>query len=335
MIDLTAKADIKLGTTLYSLTNEFHQLKYDFEGLVREVARRGLGPGLEIVGFQSIRTFPNVTDEFADRFAALIDETGLELSCLSINADATIDRNRPMTMEESVQYHERQIWAAAKLGFPIARFQYAASPEVIERLAPLAEKLEVKLGLEIHAPHSINHPDVIAYREMYERVGSPYLGFIPDFGASSRDVPKCYIDYFRWRGIPDDMIKTALEIWHEDMEPFVRRKKYLKWAADNGKDEVAAVEIAIVFNLFSRQPLENWLELMPQVVHVHGKFFAVDENGEDPSIDYASILPLFVRGGYRGYISSEWEGHQVSDDNGFEKIARHHEMEKRLLAQAA
>lgn len=335
MTDLSSKAEIKLGTTLYSLTNEFHQLKYGFEDLVREVAKRGLGPGLEIVGFQSIRTFPSVTDEFADNFAALIDETGLELSCLSINADATINRDRPMTMAESVAYHEQQICSAAKLGFPVARFQYAASPEVIERLAPLAEKLEVKLGLEIHAPHSIHHPDVVGYREMYERVGSPYLGFIPDFGASSRAVPKCYIDYFKWRGISDEMIQTALEIWHEDMEPFVRRAKYLKWTADNGKDEVAAVEVAVVFNLFSRQPLENWLELMPQTVHVHGKFFAVDENGEDNSIDYASIIPLFVCGGYRGYISSEWEGHQVSDDDGFEKIFRHHEMEKRLLAQAA
>lgn len=331
MVQQQNGSEIKLGTTLYSLTNEFHQRRYGFEELVREVARRNLGPGLEIVGFQSIKGFPEVDDAFADRFKALIDETGLEPSCLGINADDLIDRDRSMTTEESVSYHERQIKSAAKLGFPVARFQYAATPAVIERLAPLAEKLEVKLGLEIHAPHTIDHPDVIAYREMYERVGSPYLGFIPDFGSSSRDVPKAYVDYFRWRGIDEELIAAALEIWHEDMEPFARRAKFVKWAADHGKDEIAAVEVAIVHGLFSRQPVENWLEIMPQVVHVHGKFFAVDESGEDASIDYGSILPLFVQGGYRGYISSEWEGHQVSDDDGFEKIARHQAMERRIL----
>lgn len=328
------KADIKLGTTLYSFTNEYHQRRYGVEDLVREVARRNLGPGIEIVGFQSIRGFPKVDDAFADSFGAVIAETGLTLTCLGINADALINRDKPMTFDESVAFHEAQVRAAAKLGFPVARFQYAASPEVIERVAPLAEKLQVKLGLEIHAPHTIDHPEVIAYREMYQRVGSPYLGFIPDFGASARAVPKLYADFFHWRGIPEDLIQKALGIWDEEMEPFARRSLFLDWAKANGKDEISAVELSIIFGLFSRQPLRNWLEIMPQVVHVHGKFYDVDDNGQDGSIDYDAILPIFVEGGYQGYISSEWEGHQVSDADGFEKVERHHAMERRILDAA-
>lgn len=328
---MTETADIKLGVTLYSLTNEYHQRQYSVEELIREVARRNLGPGLEIVGFQSIRGFPDVDDAFAERFKAVIEETGLTPSCLAINADALIDRDRPMTLDESVAYHERQVRAAAKLGFPVARFQYAASPEVIERVAPLAEKLEVKLGLEIHAPHSVDHPDVIAYREMYARVGSPYLGFIPDFGSSARTVPPAYVEYFKWRGIDPAMIEKALEIWHEDMEPFARRSKFLDWAKANGKDDVWAVELGIIFGLFSRMEPRKWLDIMPQVVHIHGKFYGIDDSGEDPSIDYAAILPVFVEGGYRGFISTEWEGHQVSDADGFEKVAQHHAMERRIL----
>jgi sugar phosphate isomerase/epimerase len=328
------QADIKLGTTLYSFTNEFHGRRYDVEALIREVARRNLGPGLEIVGFQSIRGFPEVNDAFAERLKAVIAETGLTPSCLSINADALINRDRPMTVEESVTYHERQVRAAAKLGFPVARYQYAATPEVIERVAPLAEKLSVKLGLEIHAPHTVDHPEVVAYREMYQRVGSPYLGFIPDFGASARAVPPSYVDYFRWRGIEDGMIRKGLEVWDEDLDPFARRKMFIDWAAANGKDDVWAVEIGIIYGLFSRQNLRNWLEIMPQVVHVHGKFYGIDESGEDPSIDYAEILPIFVKGGYRGFISSEREGHQVSDADGFEKVAAHQAMERRILSAA-
>lgn len=327
----TAIAEIKLGVTLYSFTNEYYQRRFGVEELVREVARRGLGPGLEIVGFQSVRGFPEVDDGFAESFRAVIEETGLTPSCLGTNADMYIDRKKPMTMEQSLAFHERQVRAAAKLGFPVVRFQYAASPEVVERLTPLTEKLGVKLGLEIHAPHSIDHPEVIAYREMYARVGSPYLGFIPDFGASARAVPEAYVRYFRWRGIGEDMIAKALEIWDEDMDPFARRTKFLDWAKAAGKDEVWAIDISIIYGLFSRQPLRNWLEIMPQVVHVHGKFYAVNDKGVDPSIDYDAILPIFVEGGYRGFISSEWEGHQINDDDGFAAVERHHAMERRIL----
>lgn len=327
-------ANIKLGVTLYSFTTEYHQRRFGVEELIREVARRNLGPGLEIVGFQSIRGFPEINDAFAESFKAVVEETGLELTCLGINADTQIDRQREMTQDESLAYHERQVRAAAKLGFPVARYQYAATPEVIERLVPLAEKLGVKLGLEIHAPHSVDHPEVLAYREMYARVGSPYLGFIPDFGTSARAVPQAYVDFFRWRGIEEEMISKAMEIWDEDMEPFARREKFLQWSRAKGKDEILAVGIAIIFGLFTRQPPARWMEIMPQVIHVHGKFYSVNDQAEEPSIDYGAILPVFVEGGYNGYISSEWEGHQVNDDDAFDKVERHHAMQRRILEAA-
>src|SRR5260370_14755183 len=135
---------LRLGTTLFSLTNEFLSRKFTLEQLVAEVARRGLGPGLEIVGFQSIRGFPHVSDEFADRFRQLLQRHGLEASCLGINADIALRRGTRMTTEESVAYHEAQITAAAKLGFPGARYQFAAGPEVVRRLVPLAQRVGVQ-----------------------------------------------------------------------------------------------------------------------------------------------------------------------------------------------
>ncbi|MFO1466763.1 MAG: hypothetical protein U1F35_10045 [Steroidobacteraceae bacterium] len=48
----------KFGTTLYALTNEFLSRRYSFEQLIEQTAKRNIGPGLEIVGFQSIRGFP-------------------------------------------------------------------------------------------------------------------------------------------------------------------------------------------------------------------------------------------------------------------------------------
>lgn len=330
-----ARSDIRLGTTIYSLTNEYHSRRYSFDALVEKVAELGIGPGLEVVGFQSFRDFPHVSEKTAARFRELVERTGLVPTCLGINADVYRDRRREMTMDESVAYHLTQLEAAAKLGFPVARYQWLAGPEVIRRLAPDAERLGVKLGLEIHAPQHVDHPDVLAYREMYAKVGSPYLGFIPDFGASARAIPEAYFRYFRWRGIGEDAIGLAVSIWNEEGDMFTRRKRFFDTGAERGWDQVWLAELSIVFGLFSRADPRSWLDIMPQVVHVHGKFYGVGEDGRDPAIAYEEILPVFVEGGYRGYISSEWEGHQVSDDDGFSHIVRHHAMERRILAQAA
>ena len=123
-----ANQGVRLGTTLFSLTNEFHSLQYSFEELIAKVGALGLGPGLEVIGFQSIRGFPEISDEFADRFKGLLAEHNLVPTCLAVNADVAIRRGQTMTTEESVRYHEPQIRAAAKLGFPVARYQYAAGP---------------------------------------------------------------------------------------------------------------------------------------------------------------------------------------------------------------
>lgn len=326
---------LKLGTTLYSMTPAFHGREYSFEQLVRKVAAEGIGPGLEVVGFQSIRGFPEVSDEFADKFKALIEETGLTLSCLGINADLRIDPDKPMSDDDSVVYHERQVRAAAKLGFPLVRYQYPAGPAVIERVAPLAEKLGVKMGLEIHAPHHSQHPDVLAFREMYDRVGSKYLGFIPDFGATVRTVPPSFFEAQRELGVPEDLIKLAQEIWAEDGEPYARRDRYIAAARAKGFEDRRIMSLVIIFGLFSRAAPESWAEIMPQVIHIHGKFFDFDENGDEVAVDYERVLPVFVKGGYDGFMSSEYEGHMWNDADGFDKIRRHHKLAKRILEGSA
>jgi sugar phosphate isomerase/epimerase len=325
---------IKLGVSLFSFTYEYHQRKYSFEGLLREVKRRNLGL-VEVIGPQSFREFPDVSDKAAAEFNALMDEIGLERSALDINADVLIDRKKPMTLEESVEYHARQIRSAAKLGYKLVRYQYGAGTEAIRQLVPLIEKLDVTLGLELHAPHHVNHPDVIAFREMYDKAGSPRLGFIPDFGTNTSSIPRVYIDYFKWRQIPETLVAQALSIWTEEIEPFAKREKFLGWARDNGYNEITAVEVTPIFNLFYNGDPRGWLELMPQIVHVHAKFFEVGDNNRDAAIRYENILPVFVEGGYSGTLSSEYEAHHVSDPDAFAQVEKQQAMMREILLAAA
>lgn len=330
-----AAANIKLGSTLYSFTNEFHDRTETLASLVRAVEERRLGPGIEVVGFQSFRSFPDVSDAEADAFNEMMAGTSLEKVCLGINADRFMRPGVPVSDDEMVAYHERQLQSAAKLGFPVVRYQHTATPAVIRRLVPLAEKLDVKLGLEIHAPHSPGHPDILAYREMYEQVGSAHLGFIPDFGATARAVHPDHLHYFRNElGVDPRAIDKALEIWHTDMPVFERKNVFLHWAKTSDVDERLALELMIIFGIINREDPRCWSEIMHQVIHIHGKFYGVDPvTGEDPSIDYETTLKVFIEGGYNGYISSEWEGHMVSSANGIAKVEAHHAMLRDILAR--
>lgn len=332
---MTRSANITLGTTLYSFTNEFHARSHSLADLIHETDRRGFGPALEVVGFQSFRSFPDVSDAETEAFRATLAETNLFANCLSINADRFMRPDQPISDDAMVDYHLRQIRSAAKLGFGSVRYQVTATPGVIRRCVPLAEELGVKLGLEIHAPHSPRHPDILAYRQMYDAVGSPMLGFIPDFGATARAVPQTHQDYFRKVvGVPEAALQKALEIWHDDTyEPFERFGAFMGWAAQNGIEDRHAVELMVIFGIFNRAAPEVWTEIVPQCFHIHGKFYGVDPaTGQDGAIDYDRTMGVFIDEGFQGTISAEWEGHMASDDSGLDKVAGWHRMMTGILA---
>lgn len=328
---------ITLGTTLYSFTNEYHSRSMDFEQLVREVDRLTLGPALELVGFQSFRSFPDVSDAEADRFKALLSNTALFANCLGINADRFMRPGTPVSDEEMVEFHLRQIRSAAKLGFRCVRYQNTTTPDVIRKCVPLAEKLGVKLGLEIHAPHSANHPHILQYRTMYAEMDTDILGFIPDFGATARAVPDLHINYFRTVvGAPEKAIQKALEIWHDDnIEPFQRFGTLMQWCGANGIEDRHAVELMIIYGIINRSDPQGWAEIMPQCFHVHGKFYDVDTaTGADAAIDYEKTMKVFIDNGFRGTISAEWEGHMVDDGSGFTRVLAWRAMIDTILRNA-
>ena len=83
-----------------------------------------------------------------------------------------------------VAYLDRQIVTAGRLGFRVVRIQIGASPAVIERCLPTAERYGIALGMEVHAPEGPRTDAIKRVIEFYDRVDSPLLGFIPDFSST-------------------------------------------------------------------------------------------------------------------------------------------------------
>jgi sugar phosphate isomerase/epimerase len=338
-----ALAHPRLGTTLYSITRDFHGRRITFEEAVTRVAHLGLGPGLEVVGFQSFRGWPRLSEEQVSRFRRLVDGTGLVPAAIGANADAGIRRDRLLTPDELVSYMAPQIVSARRLGFPVVRVQYSLTPDDMERLLPLAEREGVTLGLEIHAHHSPRHPIMVALRERYEKLGSPLLGFIPDWGSSMRSLPPSLLEAGRRRGLPERYLKRITDGWlaQHDRGPILDDsalpEMYRTVYRIVEEEGVGANGHPIARNsigLFGHASPADWEIVAPWTVHMHGKFYDIDGSGDEPSVPVRDILRVFVDAGYSGYISTEWEGwHWNLTDDPWDMVARHHELERRILAE--
>ena len=321
----------RLGTTLFSLTLEQRRPGRDLRSLVTEVADRDLGPGLEIVGFQSLRGWPRLDTDAVRDVRGVVEDSGLTPSCLAINNDLGLYPGRLLSDDESYEYVAVQLRGAAALGFPTTRVGVETSPAILERLLPLAEQLGVRIGVEIHAPMTIDAPPVAALKELFTRLDTPWLGFIPDFSASMRAVPSAVDDAHRAAGIAPELTALATELWAEPGPTVAKFPELEARAAEAGATPPQVGNLKMLFTMHGRMDPERWAEFFPHVVHVHGKFYGVFD-GTDPSIDWPAVARVLVEQGYTGFISSEYEAHVYTDRvNAFDQLRAQHDMLERLL----
>jgi sugar phosphate isomerase/epimerase len=327
----------RLSTTLFALTNEWLSRRYTFEQLVGRTAELGLGPGLELIGFQSIRGYPRIDSEFERSFKGLLEEHGLEPSCLGANIDLARRVDRPMTRQEVMETVTAQVEAARVLGFPVVRAQ-KLDDDLYEWAATLAERNGVKLGIEIHAPLFVDHPMIAGLREIFDGIDSPALGFIPDWSATMTALPAGQLRAFERNGLTREQTDFLRDLWDRGGPPNDLFEEFAERARADDATPQAINQVRIIFSMFAHNDPRGWLELLPRVVHVHAKFYELEADGTDASIPHHELFDVLAEGGYDGFVSSEWEAHawaDLEDADGFEMVRRHQELYRKLLADRA
>ncbi|MGN6206630.1 sugar phosphate isomerase/epimerase family protein [Humibacter sp.] len=308
-----AGTGIRLGTTLYSMTSEFAAGLYTPETLIASVAENGIGPGVEFNIAQLLRTYPDVDDAFVKLWFDTLERYELEPSAVGTNLDMGRRKDRDMTPEEEHDFLARQLKTAHTLGFRRVVIR-SAGKELLRSLLPLAEQYDQKLGYEIHAPQGPNDEKVLGIREMYEELGSDRLGFTADFSSTMHSLSPTLLLQLAKMGLDEKHFPVMDEIWHEPTPMHVRNQKFEDYLRGEGVDPVRFGPFTrLAFNMHGLVPPEEWLDIMPQIFHVHAKFFGLDDDGQEPAMDIPRIVRQFVQGGYRGFLSSEWEGHAFSD----------------------
>ncbi|GAB2845041.1 DUF6379 domain-containing protein [Microbacterium insulae] len=326
----------RLGLTLYSASAEFRAGWFDFAGLLDRVAELGIGPGIEIVASQVLPTYPVVSDDFVRTWRSAFDRHGFVASSFGANLDMGRRRDRDMTPDEEFEFSKVMFDGAKKLGFPLVRIQ-SAKPELLRRLLPIAERLELQLAYEIHAPMGPNAEPIVKVRETYAELDSPLLGFVADFSSTMHAMSPTLLRAVRRAGLDDDAVETLQRIWATDAPIRERQQEFIGYLEGRDFDPGRLGAFAhLAFNMHGHVAPGEWADIMPQILHVHAKFYDIDDTGQEPAIDYPELVRVFVEGGYRGFWSSEWEGHafaELGEVDPLLLVRRQHDLVRRSLRE--
>ena len=323
--------NVKLGATLFCYTTEYGSGRFDFEECVRQAAAAG-ATGYEIVGSQMIPSYPNVSDEFLGLVEACRVKYGIGPVGYGANQDKGMRPDRNLTDDEMLADAIIDLKAANALGCKVMRVQYMMSPAAFERLAPYAELFDVRCGIEIHNPETPASPTMQAYLEVIRRSGSKHLGFVADFGFLSV-AP----NYPKWikalqAGVKEEHLELAAQLRRDGVDQATATEKVLAAGASPAiMDCLAGMFGFVQFHDRKDLPglLQEFRDIIPYCVEMHGKFHYIDENGNEPSIPYQDILPVLRDSAFDGYLICEYEDEMGC--GGWDFTRRQLAMEKRIL----
>jgi sugar phosphate isomerase/epimerase len=314
----------RVGVSFHSFTDEYCSLKWSFDDMME--LSSGLGRGVEIVGPAHHRFFPHMAADFVRSFRSAVERYDLVPVSYGSYADPFMRTDRDLTDDELVAYMLPQLRSAASLGFPIVRLQFFAS-RVVERLLPTAEKLDLKLGYELHAPLAFEADETKSLIDQVARLATPHLGIIPDCGIFGRSIPKFRIEEARARGIPDAIVQRGLQLWQQQADLGSALREVTEMGLKH--EDIGAIET--FWGSLGHSDPAQLITNMPHIIHVHGKFFTM-ENGDEPDLRYRDVVTALVKGGYRGWLSSEYEG--PGGISSYEIVRQHQQMIHRYMQEA-
>jgi sugar phosphate isomerase/epimerase len=273
---------IDLGVSLYSYGGDF-LVTMTLEDCLADIADMG-ARGVEILADTHVAGYPTPTSQWVDGWHELTARYGLTPTCYSSWLDTRLHPDRGLTVDEAVPILERDLELAHRLGFSIVRpklgvvsLDLIPDPiwrEAIERVLPKADDYALRIAPEIHAPTPLRSRIVDDYLDLARQTDR--FGLLIDTGIfQNAERPNTHSDSRYIFGNPAP--ELAAQVGREMSRPM------------NG------------------DPAEM-VELMPYVLHVHAKFWDMTDELTDPHVPYDRVVKALVDGGYRGSLSSEYEG---------------------------
>lgn len=347
--------DIKRSVSLYSYQDEYYNGQLDLEGCLRETAKTG-ATGVELLAEQMIKKFPLPieTQEFRDQWFTWLKQYGLEPSCYDAFLEMKLFDNRMNTTKENIDMMKRDLRLASMLGFKNLRTLVSTPMDVIEGSLDYAAEVGVKIGLEVHAPFSLNSGWADGYMEMIHRTGTKHFGFIPDMGIFCKNIPDIVRTKALKKGASEECLKIVDDAYANRIAKGFTKIKYdlnlgkanMEYRMANGMQEMmdavkaagggpADFEYAGSSFTYSWSEPQDLIDNIDYIFHTHAKFYNVSEDYLETAVAIPEVVEAFKKAGYKGYLSSEYEGGEHLRHHGevdsIEQVRRHQEAMRRAI----
>jgi len=306
-----ASSKIKLGVSLYSYQHAIYTRDMTTEECLAELNSIG-AEGVQLINEVTIPNYPHPHESWVEQWFEWMEKYKLTPT----NLDTFVDvywggRHAPMTLQEAVDTLAMHLKLAKRLGFtvvrPTSREVTTPYPELFQGIIPYAEKLNIKVAPELHAPISLKSDSafVNSILNIVAKTGTKHLGFTLDMG----DLP---LGGMRPMGAPPGQ------------EP--------QGGAAQGPQDDAMMKMMMASN--QNRP-EDIRPLIPYIYNIHGKF--TDMTAEQTHKTYEETFKILVEEGYEGYIDTEYEGQRGLQNqwcihiDEAEQVRQHHVMMRKLL----
>jgi len=325
--------NIKRGVSLYSFQEEYFLGKMNLEDCLATCSKLGAF-GIESLAEQMMPGFPNLSDDFYSKWHDWMQQYGTVPVCHDMFLDTKKYKHRLLSEQECIDSIIRDLKHASRIGAKVMRVLVFVDPELIAKCIPYAEKYDVKMAVEVHAPWSMDHPWMMRYMDVIQREKTEHMGFLPDMGIFTKRLPRIVKE----KALRQGGTQEVLDYVSEAYEDGVLCEYIVAEAANMGGNQVD-----MGFAMQSRHAVysnpKRLIEFMPYIFNIHAKFYEMLDDYTEYSIPYDLIINALKEGGYSGYLCSEYEGNRhiqdVFDVDSTEQVRRQHEMFKQLLGETA
>jgi hypothetical protein len=330
--DAPPRGVLRRGVSLYSYQEEFYTRAMTLEDCLSEASSIG-AYAIEMLPEEMVRGFPNPPERWVEQWHGWLDKYHLTADTYTQFQDTVLIKGQDQPLDDGVAMLERDLKLAKRLGFRNMRLLIGTPLDVIERGIPLAEKYDVWMGCEIHAPARIHSPLVERWIEIAEKHKTQHFGIVPDFGIFQTRPPRVQRD----RQIRDGVLNGRIAQYvDESWGNGVPREKTAAEVERMGGHQAETRYLTMLYNAKMEDP-NNLLPLKKYIRHFHAKFYEMDENYRETSIPYEKVIPVLLEGGIEASIASEYEGQRHTQDafetDSCEQVRRQHVMLRRLLGE--
>ena len=286
----------RYGVSLYSYTGDMNTLM-TLEDAMADIADLGAA-GIEILTQSTLPGYPEPSAAWIDEWLRLLETYRLTPTNICSWVDNQMWPDRDLTVEEAAAQLARDVRLAHRLGFGFIRPKFGViSPELDphptwEETVLRTLDLAAELGVVIC-------PEIHSPTPIKHPVTQNYIEFIQRTGT----------EHFKLM-IDTGIFQTAVVndghpgFDEDEVPPFLQPLKV---------------------------PMTDLAEVLPYTGFIQAKFFEIDENLDDLHIPWADIVRTLRDGGYRGWLSSEYEGRR-EPYRGREQVRRQHALLRSLAA---